>query len=225
MNGGGPQRTRHGEDRRADLLRHAEALFQERGYDATRMVDIAHAAGVAKGLVYWYFDSKETLFAEIIHDLRQRLRMLQADVTAGIDDPLAMMYVGTVASVLFVAENRRLYGLIQTVSTDDRFRPEASRAAEIHAGDTARVLAEGQRLGVVRNDDDALTIAIGNSGVVSQYAARAATPAEFDAAAHAAARYVVRAVAAREALAERVLAAYGTDRASPGRRGVAVPGA
>src|SRR5438445_1629596 len=149
-------RTRHGDARRAELLVHAEALFQEHGYADTRMVDIAKAAGVAKGLVYWYFDSKETLFSEIILDLHRRLRILQAEVTAGLDDPLAIIYVGGVATIRFVAENRQLYGLIQHVASDERFEPEATRTARIHAGDTARVLQEGQRLGIVRDDDTPL---------------------------------------------------------------------
>ena len=61
--------TRHGQDRKAELLRHAEYLFAKRGYENTRMVDIADAAGVAKGLVYWYFENKETLFREIVADM------------------------------------------------------------------------------------------------------------------------------------------------------------
>jgi AcrR family transcriptional regulator len=205
-------RTRHGDARRADLLTHAEALFQERGYDDTRMVDIARAAGVAKGLVYWYFENKETLFSEIISDLRQRLREVQAAATAGLDDPLAIMYVGAVATIRFVAEHRRLYGLIQHIATDERFAPETTRAARIHAGDTARVLEEGQRLGLVRTDDTALVIAQGNAGVVGQFAAMPAGSDDVDAAAHAGARYVLHAVAADSAAVDAVLAAHGPKR-------------
>jgi AcrR family transcriptional regulator len=210
-------RTRHGDARRAELLRHAESLFQERGYADTRMVDIARAAGVAKGLVYWYFENKEQLFAEIIVDLHERLRVVQAEATADLDDPLAIMYVGAVATIRFVAENRKLYWLIQHVSTDERFEPETTRAARIHADDTARVLEEGQRLGLVRADDQALVMAQGNAGVVGQFAAMPKGPDDIDEAAHEGARYVVRAVAASSAAADAVIAAR-TPRSRGNRR-------
>ncbi|HBR09646.1 TPA: TetR family transcriptional regulator, partial [Candidatus Acetothermia bacterium] len=37
-------------------------LFAERGYHQTTMSDIATAAGVGRGTLYWYFPSKEKLF-------------------------------------------------------------------------------------------------------------------------------------------------------------------
>ncbi|HBO81001.1 MAG TPA: TetR family transcriptional regulator, partial [Cupriavidus sp.] len=37
-------------------------LFVERGYAATRLEDVAAAAGVSKGTVYLYFANKEELF-------------------------------------------------------------------------------------------------------------------------------------------------------------------
>ena len=46
--------TRHGEERKQQLLDAAARLFAERGYGATRIADICREAGVAKGLFYWY---------------------------------------------------------------------------------------------------------------------------------------------------------------------------
>ena len=45
--------TRQGRERKAEILRHAERLFAEQGYDATRIADIMDSSGVAKGLFYW----------------------------------------------------------------------------------------------------------------------------------------------------------------------------
>lgn len=41
-------------------------LFLERGYAATRMEDVARAAGVSKGAIYLYFPNKEALFHAVI---------------------------------------------------------------------------------------------------------------------------------------------------------------
>ncbi len=50
---------------RAKILEHALRLFAERGYDRTSVRMIAEAAGIAQGLLYNYFESKEHLLREI----------------------------------------------------------------------------------------------------------------------------------------------------------------
>jgi TetR/AcrR family fatty acid metabolism transcriptional regulator len=55
-------------DKRRQILDAAISVFATRGFHACRVSDVADEAGVAYGLVYHYFDSKEeilnTLFAE-----------------------------------------------------------------------------------------------------------------------------------------------------------------
>lgn len=48
-------------DRRTAILNAALALFGEKGYPETRVEDIAHRAGVAKGTVYLYFRDKPAI--------------------------------------------------------------------------------------------------------------------------------------------------------------------
>lgn len=203
--------TRQGEDRKADLLRHAEALFAKRGYADTRMIDIAHSAGVAKGLFYWYFDSKEGLFREIILDLQERLRVAQYEAVRVTDDPLAQLYLGTVESVRFVAKHHRLYGMLRHVSSDPVLSDAITQSSSTHAHDTAVVLREGQMRGLVQADEDPLALAYGNAGVVNTYVFmyRTTRPRpDLDQVAHLAARYVVRALAATDAAANRVISTY-----------------
>lgn len=50
------------EERRRELLEIAMQLFIAHGYENVSMRDIAHAAHVAPGLAYHYFDSKQKLF-------------------------------------------------------------------------------------------------------------------------------------------------------------------
>jgi AcrR family transcriptional regulator len=216
--------TRHGQDRKAELLRHAELLFMERGYANTRMLDIAKAAGVTKGLVYWYFETKEALFQEIAVDMRRRLRQAQGDAIAGIDDPLERLYVGIAVSVRFIAEHHRLYEMMSTLRTADRrLRATQTQSRRVMAEDGAALLAEGQDRGVVRPDEDPVALALANSGVVSHFVllytdriqVEGAAPLDVDSVAHAAGRYVVRAVAASEADVERVLAARAPARPLP----------
>jgi AcrR family transcriptional regulator len=203
--------SRQGEDRKAMLLRHAEALFEERGYADTRMIDIARRAGVAKGLCYWYFESKEALFYEVILDMRKRLREAQGAATDQLDDPLAIIYVGTVVSVRFIAQHYRLYGLMNNVLGTPVLAGAVAESVQVHARDTAAVLAEGQTRGIVRRGEDPLHMSYGNAGVTNHAVLMYATGAmgsDVDAVAHFAARYVVSAVATDPALVEAVCAAH-----------------
>lgn len=51
-----------------ELVAAALDLFVERGFAATRLEDVAAAAGVSKGTVYLYFANKEELFKSVVRE-------------------------------------------------------------------------------------------------------------------------------------------------------------
>ena len=55
------KRERQAEERRRQLIDTALSLFAEKGFENTTIKDLAEAAGVAQGLFYHYFESKEAL--------------------------------------------------------------------------------------------------------------------------------------------------------------------
>ncbi|MCB1894837.1 MAG: TetR/AcrR family transcriptional regulator [Zoogloeaceae bacterium] len=57
---------RRKEARPSELAEAALGLFVEKGYAATRLDEVAARAGVSKGTLYLYFDSKESLFKAVI---------------------------------------------------------------------------------------------------------------------------------------------------------------
>jgi len=61
-------RGREGEDRRRQIIDAAVRAFARRGYEACRVADIASEAGVAYGLVYHYFHSKEEILESIFRE-------------------------------------------------------------------------------------------------------------------------------------------------------------
>lgn len=61
-------RKRRKDDRPSELTAAALGLFVEKGFAATRLEDIAARAGVSKGTLYLYFDSKEALFKAAIQE-------------------------------------------------------------------------------------------------------------------------------------------------------------
>lgn len=63
-----PRWRRRKEARPAELIAAALDLFAERGFAATKIEDVAQRAGVTKGTVYLYFESKEDLFEAVVHE-------------------------------------------------------------------------------------------------------------------------------------------------------------
>jgi TetR/AcrR family transcriptional regulator, fatty acid metabolism regulator protein len=57
------------EERRRQILDAAVRAFAKKGYHASRVSDIAEEAGVAYGLVYHYFESKDTVLESIFRDM------------------------------------------------------------------------------------------------------------------------------------------------------------
>jgi AcrR family transcriptional regulator len=59
---------RRKEARPQEILEAALTLFAEKGFAATRMDDIAARAGVTKGTIYLYFESKEAVFKMLVRE-------------------------------------------------------------------------------------------------------------------------------------------------------------
>ncbi|WP_328483401.1 TetR/AcrR family transcriptional regulator [Streptomyces sp. NBC_00377] len=81
------------EERTGDLLAAATELFLSKGYDKTTMADISSAAGVARGNVYWYFDSKDHIFAAVMNRMLSREIRILNEEQAGAD-PLSRLVRG-----------------------------------------------------------------------------------------------------------------------------------
>src|SRR5512140_3005193 len=57
--------TRRPEERPREILAAALPVFAARGYHATRLADVAAAAGVTKGTIYYYFKNKDALLVAL----------------------------------------------------------------------------------------------------------------------------------------------------------------
>ena len=63
-----PKRERRKEARPGELLDAALDLFVEKGFSATRVEEVAVRAGVSKGTLFLYFQSKEDLFKAVVRE-------------------------------------------------------------------------------------------------------------------------------------------------------------
>ena len=60
------KRKKEKENKRNNILKAARKLFFDRGFKAVTVDSIAAKAGVSKGSIYLYFDSKEEIYAQVL---------------------------------------------------------------------------------------------------------------------------------------------------------------
>jgi len=63
-----PKTIKRNNERPKQILSAAVELFRDRGFEATRLEDVADKAGVSKATIYLYFESKEDLFFALIRE-------------------------------------------------------------------------------------------------------------------------------------------------------------
>lgn len=74
---------------RDKIMEAALELFAHKGYDATSITEIARKAGVSKGLLYHYFESKESVLLQMIEELNTGQDKMMERVYS--DDPSQFM--------------------------------------------------------------------------------------------------------------------------------------
>jgi AcrR family transcriptional regulator len=74
--------------RERDLVKVTRALFDERGMQDAPVEEIARAAGIARGLIYRHYSSKEELFVAAVTDYLTELGAALEASTAGEADPV-----------------------------------------------------------------------------------------------------------------------------------------
>lgn len=201
--------TAQGQERKQQLLDRAAELFAEGGFADTRVVDIVHAAGVAKGLFYWYFENKEALFRELVELNRLRLRQAQAAAIDPGAEPLLQIRQGAEASVRYMASFANFFALLEVENLEKQFADELKKGTDVHTRDVAAILRAGIADGTVRDENPEL-LAYGVVGTVGYYGHFHRTgrlPLPVDELAAFVGRFVVCSLASHEKIARRVLAA------------------
>jgi len=211
------QLTAQGIERKQQLLAAAARLFADQGYASTRVVDIVDAAGVAKGLFYWYFENKEALFRELAADIRHQLRRTQRKAIDWDSPALVRIVQGTMASVRFMAEHASFFSLLEIEGRS--VAEELRRGTEQHLRDVKALIVIGQDDGTVTKEDDAELMALAVVGAVGQFSHFHRTgrvDLTLDDLAGYVARLVTRILTADEQIARRSLrVAFGLESTDP----------
>jgi TetR/AcrR family transcriptional regulator, cholesterol catabolism regulator len=147
-------------ERKREILRAASALFRRQGLQATGMREIAAAAGMAVGNLYYYFEDKQELLAFCQEDALEGLLELAAEVRAGADRPeqrLRRLIVGHLARLHEGTPGSLAHLEVSALS------PAARRAVlsrrDAYEAEWRLLLAEGVEAGVFRPLDPRLAAA------------------------------------------------------------------
>ena len=89
MERAGRKKTLETRDR---ILDAAEDVFNECGYSNTTLNEIAEAAGLTRGAIYWHFKNKEDLFQAMCLRIREPMdALIEGIVEKDVNDPIAQL--------------------------------------------------------------------------------------------------------------------------------------
>ena len=151
------------------MLDYAVERFAEQGYHPTSVTDITEGLGVAKGVFYWYFESKEALFSHILLEAQRDLRRSQRQALADEPDPLRRIEQGIRATMSWLDDNRNLFVLLEQARTEQRFVPIIRQGEEQAVADTLPHVKAAITAGFLRREDP-VVIAQAILGVTQQLA-------------------------------------------------------
>ena len=143
------------QDKRKRILDAAVRVFAEHGYHGARVGDIAKDAGVAHGLLYHYFASKDevlrTIFVENWGELIARFRAVEA-----ADEPAEAKLEGIAKILLRTWRNdpALVTVMVREVARSQLLQEQVEDVREAFTI-LERVIEEGQSTGVFRRDIDA----------------------------------------------------------------------
>lgn len=98
--------------RREQLLRVAEVVFAERGYQGTSVADLAAAAGVTRTLIYKYFKDTDEIYLACLTAARSELEDRFATAALAHEQPEAQLRAGVTAYFDFMQTRRPLWDLL-----------------------------------------------------------------------------------------------------------------
>jgi AcrR family transcriptional regulator len=124
---GEPRWRRRKADRPGEIIAAALEVFSERGFAATRLDDVAKRAGLSKGALYLYFETKEDLFRAVVGEaVGANLAHLEKAVQADLPFEQTLR-AGLTLLANRLASDRRISGVVKLVIAESRAMPELAR--------------------------------------------------------------------------------------------------
>jgi len=145
------------DERREQILTNALKLFAKNGLAATRISDIALAAGISQGLIYHYYKSKEDVFIELISFAFDRINQASLWLESQPLPPAEKIdfAIRELLRLLEEDENAARYHLLIAQATATEAIPDKAKEV-IKSKNTLpyesieRIMAAGQKEGTIK---------------------------------------------------------------------------
>jgi len=153
---------------RERILKVAGQEFAARGFDGARIDRIVARSKISKNLVYHYFESKESLFIEVMERAYGSMRSRQNEL-ALTDDPVNDMRTLVERTVQHFIDEPELH---QLLSTENLYKAVHIRKSKTISemfnplrSALSTILDSGKKLGVFRSDADWVDLYVSISGL------------------------------------------------------------
>jgi AcrR family transcriptional regulator len=148
------------EEKRRRILEAAVRAFARKGYHACRVGEIASEAGVAYGLVYHYFTSKEEILETIFRDTwTQMLTAIEAVESEGVPAAEQLRKVAAIVLRTWKHDPDLVRVLVREVTRSPHIQREVAEIEQAYAA-LQRIVERGQKSGEFRSDVDARLAAL-----------------------------------------------------------------
>ncbi|ASM76281.1 TetR family transcriptional regulator [Vitreoscilla filiformis] len=162
------------EETRQQILDAAEQVFLRQGVSRTSLQEVASAAGVTRGAIYWHFADKAALFHAMMDRVILPCEAALADVMAGppeaVLDALALLAMSPLRDLATDAQMRRVFTIAMHLTEytgDMASEQERHRQSVSHYLDQLEaLLARAQRAGALASMPPARVSALGLFAIV-----------------------------------------------------------
>lgn len=176
------QNKRIRDAKRELILNEAINQFSKKGYYSTRICDIAQAAGISQGLLYYYYPSKEAIYVDLVNDSLERInetaryvRDMNNSYGERIMYALQILFKTIEASARFRQTCRMIAQAVYQADISEEAQAQLDKKRDIAYRIMAEIFRKGQLEGcVVEGDPMELSILFWTSvnGLSIYYATR-----------------------------------------------------
>ncbi|MHB8895345.1 MAG: TetR family transcriptional regulator, partial [Candidatus Geothermincolia bacterium] len=145
--------SRRALDRRKHIMSVAARVFAEKGYYATTIADLAQAAGIAKGTIYWYFNNKRAIMLAILDDMSHEITGTFGQILANAPDGLEALLRCVEPALELLETHGPIYLMyfLEIGSTDNSIKEKFQQIYKVvHAGAKVAVV-RGMKEGKIRD--------------------------------------------------------------------------
>jgi AcrR family transcriptional regulator len=153
-----PKWRRRKTARPGEIIAAALEVFADKGFAAAKLDDIAERAGVSKGALYLYFETKDDIFRAVVRDaVAPNITAIKAMAEA-FDGPFAELAPMLLARAATILTNSRLPAVARLVIGESRNFPDLARiwhdtVIVMALGAITDLIARAQARGEIRPGD------------------------------------------------------------------------